>query len=57
MLKRLCDNCKTPLPGRKNHGFVSGRKVLCGRSETLKTIKGKDGDFYLSKVKLNCYKY
>jgi hypothetical protein len=46
--RTLCDNCKTPLPG-KGQGFVTGYKKVCGRAETMATVRGS-----LVKVKLGC---
>lgn len=35
---RRCDNCYTPLPGRRSHGFVVGSRLLCGRDKVTRTV-------------------
>ena len=38
---RICNICKTPLPGKKGHGFVvdGGRSVICGDYRRHNRIK------------------
>lgn len=30
-MKRRCDNCKTPLRGKKGHGFPVRGRLVCGQ--------------------------
>lgn len=49
-MRRICSNCRTPLTGRKGHGFVRGfvkgrssGRVVCGRSKVDKPVTTRDG--------------
>lgn len=39
LMRRTCDECGTPLPGRKGHGLVIRGRLLCGRSKVEKSVR------------------
>lgn len=49
-MRRHCEGCGTPLPGRHMHGFVRGRRLVCGRRERLKGIRYDTGERSLKLV-------
>lgn len=53
---RTCDGCGTTLSGKHRHGFVVGRRVLCGRSRTEVTRYNSEGEPRLVKINLPCAK-
>lgn len=47
---RYCDSCGTKLPTSRGHGFVKGRKLVCGRTEILKVRSNQHGQLFLREV-------
>lgn len=42
-MKRFCDGCGTQLRGKKGHGFVVGRRLVCGRTEREQSTRDAMG--------------
>ena len=42
-MQERCDGCGTPFAGRKRHGFIKGRRKVCGRTRVQKSIRTQDG--------------
>ena len=51
-MQRVCDNCRTPLSGKKGHGFIIRGRLLCGRAKIEKTVYNSQGTASLKEVKV-----